>query len=233
MVDGGVTVVRVGQEEFRATESTPFVFGRDDQADVVGLDPNDMGISSLAGSVRFDVGLWWVINLSSKRHFLVEQQPDASPQRLGPGERTVLTKSHSVVLVPGVVFTHRLDIRLPDEAVTSLQVSLSPTSGTITFGDVVLSDRDRAVLATLFRGYLLAFPLHDPRPLTYQETAERLGAPWTRVTVRKQVERLKQRIAKSGLHLEGPRANDELADHLIANGLLGVADLHPKDRQDG
>ena len=88
------------------------------------------------------------------------------------------------------------------------------------------------MLGVLFRGYLLPFPQHDPRPLTYQETADRLGPPWTKVTVRKQVERLKERVGRCGLHLDGPRANDELADHLIANDILTVGDLDSKDLPD-
>ncbi len=231
-MERGGAIVRVGREEFRATESNPFVFGRCDEIDVVGLDPKDMGISSRAGSVRFELGLWWIINLSAKRYFLFEQAPESTPHRLGPGDHAVLTKPHSVVLVPGVVFTHRLEIRLSDRAIASLRVGPSPTSGTITLGDVVLSQRERAVLGVLFRGYLLPFPLHDPQPLTYQEAADRLGSPWTKVTVRKQVERLKERVGRCGLHLDGPRANDELADHLIANDILTVGDLDPRDRAD-
>ena len=233
MAGGDVAVVRVGQEEFTATESTPFVFGRHDQADVVGLDPADMGISSKAGSLQFELGLWWVVNLSGKRFLIVEQVPDTSPQRLGPGERIVLTKSHSVVIVPGAVFTHRLEVRLPDHALESLRISPTPTSGTITLGNVLLSERERTVLGVLFRGYLLPFPHHDPRPLTYQEAADRLGAPWTKITVRKQVERLKDRVAKTGIYFDGPRANDELADHLISNGLLTTEDLDGSGSSDG
>ena len=120
-MEHGGAVVRVGREEFRATESNAFVFGRRDEIDVVGLDPKDMGISSRAGSVQFEMGLWWIINLSSKRFFLFEQAPESTPNRLGPGDRAVLTKPHSVVLVPGVVFTHRLEIRLSDQAIASLQ----------------------------------------------------------------------------------------------------------------
>jgi hypothetical protein len=53
------------------------------------------------------------------------------------------------------------------------------------------------------------------------------------VTVRKQIERLKERLARGGLYLNGPRANDELADHLIGNGLLTAADLSLLPGHDG
>jgi hypothetical protein len=58
--------------------------------------------------------------------------------------------------------------------------------------------------------------LHSPRWRThraYQEAADRLGPPWTK------------RLAGQGLYFEGPQANFDLADFLIAQRLLGPAHL--------
>jgi hypothetical protein len=224
-VDQVKAEIVVGGEHFAAEEGSPFVFGRVDTPDVTGLDPRDMGISAEAGSIEFEMGLWWVINRSRKRPLLLENSPGSSTVRLDAGERSPLTRTQTVVLVPGAMYTHRLDVHIPSVAISPLRVETSQDSGTITLGEVVLSERDRDALAALLSGYLRPYPYRDERPLSYQEAADVLGLPWTKLTVRKQVERLKDRFAKSGLYFQGPRANDELALHLMSNGLIGPSDL--------
>jgi hypothetical protein len=123
------------------------------------------------------------------------------------------------------VYTHRIQILLSDAAVARVHAGEGLTSGTLTWDHVRLSDKDRLVLAAAFAGYLRSFPRHDARPLSYQEAAEALGQPWTRVTVRKQIERIRERFAREGLFFDGPRANDALAEHLVDNGLLVPDDL--------
>ena len=226
--DGAVTVLVAGSE-LLATPTQPLVFGRRDAPGVVGLDPTDMGISAEAGSVEFVWGVWWVVNRSRKRRLLIETAVSSAPLRLDCGDRFAITSRHLVVLVPGAVYTHRLEIDLPDDAVTGLHVADTATSGTLLFDQVRLSEKDRAVLTAMFAGYLRSFPRHDDRPQSYQETAEALGPPWTKITVRKQIERLKERFALHGVFFEGPRANDALADHLIDNRLLTPADLTAVD----
>jgi hypothetical protein len=229
MSDGEVTIL-VGGEKFVATPPEPFIFGRADDGPIVGLDPDDMGISAEAGSVEFEFNVWWVINRSRKRPLLVENNAGAPTARLDAGERNALTRAESIVLVPGAVSTHRLDIQLSPEAVGSLRVETAQGGGTIIVGDVPLSEKDRDVLTALCCGYLRPFPRHDPRTLTYQQVAELLGAEWTPTTVRKQVERIKKRMRDSKLYFEGLRANDEMAEHLIANGILGRDDLSRLER---
>jgi hypothetical protein len=217
--------ILVGGQSFTACASQPFVFGRADDGPVVGLDADDMGISAEAGSVEYELGLWWVLNRSRKRPVLIEPSPGSPTQTVGTGERVPLTKTHTVVLVPGVVYTHRIDVHIPAECVANLKVATSTTSGTITFGDVALSERDLDALSALFSGYLRAFPYRDPRPVSYQQAADLLGEGWSKVTVRKQVERLKERFTRSGLYFQGPRANDELAEHLLSAGLFSELSL--------
>lgn len=217
--------VRIGTEEFAVSPERPFVFGRADRDGVVGLDPTDMGISAEAGSVEFSWNLWWVVNRSRKRRLFLESAPGSSQQRLDCGGRHPVMVSHLAVLVPGAVYTHRIEVLLPEEAVAALRVEMTSSSGTITVGEVALSERDRKALVALCCGYLRPFPRRDPHPLSYQDAAALLGPPWTNVRVRKQIERLKERLARAGLYFEGPHANDELAAHLIDNGLLSAGDL--------
>jgi len=214
--------VIIGDEEFAVSAERPLVFGRADADDVVGLDPNDMGISAVAGSVEKAWGLWWVVNRSAKRRLLLDIGEGGLPQQLGCGQRHAISVAHLSILVPGVIYTHRLDVVVPITDLVRDAGRLS--SGTIT-GEVGLSERDRDAVVALLSGYLEAFPRRQARPRTYQQAAELLGPPWTRTTVRKQIERLKQRLAGLGVYFEGPQANFDLADHLIGNGLLCPADL--------
>jgi hypothetical protein len=216
--------VLIGEEEFVVEAASPFIFGRSDGPGIVGLDPNDMGISGEAGSIEHEGGVWWVSNRSRKRRLLIDDGTTLQPRRLDRLMRHAITASTTTVLVPGAVYTHRLEVVLPDGAAAASRSSRT-TSGTLTADDLVLSNRDRAAVTALFMGYLLPFPRHDPRPRTYREAAASLGGEWTTVTVRKQVERMKERLRRRGLYFEGPRANDELAEYLLGEGALSRADL--------
>lgn len=217
--------VRIGGQTFEVGADQQLVFGRGNEPGVVGLDARDMGISARAGSIECSMGVWWVINRSVSRRLLVEVSPTAPPVRVDCGGRHAITTSRLCVLVQGAIYMHRIEITVPDDALAALEVEPPVTTGTITLGEVRLSDRDRQALVAVLCGYLQPFPRRDPHPISYLEAAKRLGSPWTRVTVRKQVERVKERLARNGLFLEGAHANHDLAEHLIDNGFLGTADL--------
>ena len=88
-----------------------------------------------------------------------------------------------------------------------------------------MSERDRDVVVALLEGYLRDFPQREAHPRAYQQVAELLGPPWTKTTVRKQLERLKQRFARTGVYFEGLYANYDLADHLNGNRVITPTDL--------
>ena len=213
----------VDGEEFQLGEE-PFMFGRSDRDGVVGLDAGDMGISAVAGSVERLGGVWWVVNRSRKRRLLLELGAGTAPIPLGCGQRFAMSVPRLAVLVPGAIFTHRVEVAVPEGEVARVESDMPP-SGTITVGDLVLSERDRDALVALLGGYLEVFPRRLARPRTYQQAAVLLGPPWTKLTVRKQIERLKERLARTGIYFDGPQANYDLADHLIGEGLLGPNDL--------
>jgi hypothetical protein len=215
--------VLVDGEEFALSENAAFVFGRSDADGVVGLDPDDMGISAVAGSVEKVADLWWVVNRSRKRRLLIDFGGGGNPLPLEIGQRFAVSSVRLIVLVPGAVFTHKIEVLVPDEELA--RVKPGESSGTIFGGEIRLSERDLDVLVALLGGYLEEFPRRSLRPRSYQEAADRLGPPWTKLTVRKQVERLRQRLAGQGFYFDGPQANFDLADFLIAQGLLGPAHL--------
>jgi hypothetical protein len=216
--------VLIAGEQFEATPDRPFVFGRSDDEGVVGLDASDMGISGLAGSVEHKWGLWWLVNHSRKRRLLLEDGTGGQPQRLECGQRFAINVRCLTVLIPGAIYTHRIEVIVPESDLARVE-GTRLTSGTLTVGDLRLSERDKDVLVAMFSGYLEAFPRRLTRPRTYQQAAKLLGAPWTSITVRKQIERLKERAARGGVYFEGPHANYDLADHLVVNGLLVPSDL--------
>lgn len=216
--------VQVDGEDFPLGPSRGMVFGRASAAGVVGLDAGDMGISAVAGSVEWQWGVWWVVNLSRKRPLLLDTGSGGTPHQLECGERFAITTPHLTVLVAGAIFTHRIDVVVPEGDLARVEPA-PPSSGTLPVHDLRLTERDKAVLAALLSGYLEDFPRRSQRPLTYREAAERLGPPWSPVAVRKQVERVKERARRGGLYFEGPHANHDLADHLVANAQLVPGDL--------
>ena len=221
-----VAEILVGNRSFAARETSPFIFGRRDGADVVGLDPDDMGISSVAGSIEFDVGLWWVFNLFESGRYFWSRAPVHRRFGLTLASGCLFSpRPRRWCWSPGAIYTHRMDVHIAREYASLLKVSTAPTSGTINFGEVELSERDRDALSALLCGYLRPFPFRNARPLSYQQAADLLGDPWTKTTVRKQIERLKERFTRSGLYFQGPRGNDELADHLLSTGVMSQLSL--------
>lgn len=217
--------VVLGGETFDVDPETPLVFGRADQPGVIGMDATDMGISAESGALERRYGVWWLVNRSRKRRLLVELRPGQAPIRLDCGDRQALTTSPVVVLVPGAVYTHRLEVHLPAEDLLPLQSAGGDTTGTITNADLGCTERDLDALTALCAGYLRSFPRHDPRPSSYGEAAELLGGEWTPLRVRKQVERVKERLKRQEHYFEGPRANYLLAEFLLDGRIVSPGDL--------
>jgi hypothetical protein len=218
--------LRVDGEPFSVDRSGCFVFGRALADGVFGLNPEDMGISARAGCIEWRWNVWWVVNLSTKRPLLVELRPGSNPMIVGCGERHAVTTGRVTVLVPGAVFTHAIELVLAagDRHVLRQSGSRSST-GTTSPLDPGLTETDRAVLAAICQGYLESFPRHEESPRSYADAAAVLGGEWTALRVRKHVERIKQRFARLGVYVGGPRANHELARYLTTNGILAADDL--------
>jgi hypothetical protein len=212
--------VRIGSREFVASPGQPVLFGRADDDGIVGLEAADMGISAFAGSVEWD-GFWFIVNNSRKCKLLLDQGDGAQP--LDCGHRHAITVERLVVQVRGAIRMHEIVVTvLPEELA---RVSLNrPTSGTIV-GGIILTDSERDAAVALFEGYLLPGSKHQAWPRSYAEAARRLGPPRTKDSVRRQIERLRQRLAGNGYYFEGPRANYELADHLIGSRVISREDL--------
>lgn len=112
--------------------------------------PPRHGDLGLAGSVEYSAGLWWVANRSAKRPLLIESATGHAPRRLGSGHRHVVNVSPLAVLVPGAIFTHRIEVLLPDEVLAAFRVDAPAPSGKITLGVLVPPERDRHALLARF-----------------------------------------------------------------------------------
>ncbi len=214
--------VLIGQREFVVGADHPLRFGRTDRDGVVGLDPNDMGISTVAGSVQQQWGVWWLENHNRKRRLLFGDGSGGAPWGLECGRRVVIGDRHLTVLVPGAIHTHTVEIAVPMTELGGFgQLLPSVPEGA---HRLRLDERDKDVLVALLADYLDAFPSRPPVPRTYREAAELLGPPWTKTSIRKRLAKLRQRAACAGPDFVGSQANYDLAEHLVVNSCLLPAD---------
>lgn len=219
-----VATVTIAGREHRASEVNPVVFGRSDAPGVVGLDPRDMGISGVAGSVEWQ-GLWLVVNRSRRRLLTIDYGAGRGAERLECGQCHAVSVPVLSIRVTGAILTHSIGLAVPEVDLGRWSAQAQST-GTI-FEEIVLTDRDRDVAVALGERYLLllARTREERFPRTYAEAADRLGGSWTRDRVRKQIERLKLRLSLTGPAFEGPRANYDLIEYLVANRVIGPDDL--------
>jgi hypothetical protein len=192
---------------------------------VVGLDPQDMGISARALAVEFDQGVWWLANLSAKRNLLLDAGYGSAIITLRPGQRHAIAVSPLGVLVPGAIFTHRLDVHVPETSLAVRRPGEYGASDTIAGEELHLTKSDRAALTAVYSPLLRSWPRRGAHPLSYQEAAHLLGTGWTGTAVRKHFERVRQRLAEGGTFFEGSHAKDDLGQYLLDNALLTAADL--------
>jgi hypothetical protein len=218
-----VTVAGV-RHELVAGQS--FVFGRAESCDAC-LDPTDVGISRRAGSIDCVDRVWFVTNRSSSRP-LSAVDPVGFRTVLAPGRRMAVDGRLSIV-VEGQIRRHELVIAAPgaadlDPDTTSSSVPDDEGLPTEMGGGVTYSDKDRQALVALFAGYLQPFPRYNPTPRSYADAAGALG--WPRTTLVKRVEHLRNRLVDAGVpNLQGDRAMEALAEHVIATGVITRADL--------
>ncbi len=220
MGESNAAVVEVRAVKHLAAPESPFIFGRHDDNGIVGLDPNDMGISAVAGSIEWDQGRWHVVNRSLKRVLYLDDTRRGHLTRLDCQHRHAINVPRLVVLVPGAIYTHQLVVDVPASTLKRDRPTAGPTTGTLTPDACLFSERDLDVLAARYAPLLRPPPRRSPHPHTYAEAADLLGGEWTRSRVLKQLERIRARLAKKGVVFDGPHASYEMAEYLIDEGLL-------------
>jgi hypothetical protein len=212
--------VTIAERVYTLDPATPFVFGRSDVEGVVGLDPDDTGISRRAGQLAFRNG-WLLVNESMSRPLMVEFPRVVRRRPVAPGEDLHLS-GPALVLVPGANLTHALEVTIPPEP-SSLTHAPRPAAQRPTNMDLITQD-DHLALIALGEGYLRRWPRHDPKPCSYEDAAARLGVSTT--SLRRRIDRLREHTANRGNFVAaGPHALRELVEYYIDTGWLGVDDV--------
>ncbi|TMR20940.1 hypothetical protein ETD86_16940 [Nonomuraea turkmeniaca] len=215
-------VERAGQI-VELAEDEQLTFGRDRECTIC-LDPEDTGISRLAGSVGHENGSWWLTNRSSACKLTVVDGLGL-PSVLAPGRRRAI-EERTKILVHGTRGRHDLLLTPPP-------VQAEPTAGepapsgslpTAIGEEVVVNESDRLAMVALFCGYLEEPPRYDPHPKDYNAAAARLG--WPRTTLVKRIEYLRNRLDMAGVpNMKGFNALVNLAEYAISRGLITRDDL--------
>ncbi len=220
-VSEGQVTVTVGDDVHPVSAAEPFTFGRGERSSAC-LDPDDVGISRLAGSIEAEGGTWWVVNRSSVRPLTVVDELGIRTV-VAPGRRLAVEATVTVV-VEGSTRRHALRVEGAglsrpagsDQVETGLPTSMGE--------GVLVNDADRQAMAALFAGYLEDFPRYDPHPRSYADAAARLG--WPRTTLVKRIEYLRSRLTEAGVpNLVGENALDHLAEYALTTGFITKADL--------
>ncbi len=221
----GITI-GLGNKRVEVVEGEELTFGRS-QRTTLCLDPADLGISRIAGSLEAESGVWWLVNKSTVRP--LEVVDDVGIRTVLPPGRRLAVTAPITVIVEGAMRRHALTVDLPDGALNAFddgpfpaaQVEGNPTRAA---SDVSITSADKLALVALFAGYLEAFPRYDPHPKSYADAAARLN--WPRTTLVKRVEYLRTRLTSAGVpNLLGDNALQHLAEWALATGLIVRADL--------
>jgi hypothetical protein len=218
---GTEVVVTVGDRTYRLGEVEQCTFGRSNECTVC-LDPQDSGISRLAGSIERDSGTWWLVNRSSLRPLAVLDE-FGFRSVLAPGRRLAVEAPVRVV-VDGSLGSHTLRVQAPRLQPVA-DPATAPVGSTTSIGEgVLVNEADRLAMVALFAGYLEDPPRHDPYPKSYAAAAARLG--WPRTTLVKRIEYLRTRLTKAGVpNLMGWNALANLAEYALTTGLVTKDDL--------
>jgi hypothetical protein len=216
--------IRVSDVVYELNSAGEFTFGRAATCTVC-LDPDDVGISRLAGSVDADGGTWWVVNRSARRALVVVDE-FGFRSVLPPGRRHAVEGQVRVV-VDGSSGSHELHIRGPARTSTN-DVAVSGTPTAVGEG-VAISQKDRVALVAMFAGYLEDGRRYDPHPKSYRAAAARLG--WNTDALRKRIEYLRGKLEKAGVpNVSGWNALSGLAEYVLATKIITKDDLrliHP------
>ena len=218
-------VVTVAGQRFELGAGEVLTFGRDPSC-AVCLDPDDLGISRLAGSIEEEAATWWVLNRSTVRP--LEVVDEIGIRTVVPPARRLAVVGPLTVVVEGAVRRHALSVqpgrRSPASAAAPAGAGSGDPRPTATAAEVVINEQDRLALAALFSGYLEPFPRYDPHPRSYADAAVRLG--WPRTTLVKRIEYLRARLTNAGVpNLQGDNGLSALAEWALLTGSLTREDL--------
>jgi hypothetical protein len=151
--------VEIDGKKWSLSSSDELTFGRD-RSCVICLDPEDLGISRMAGRISARTGAWMVTNLSGKRALhIADAIGFAVPLPVAaagcPPSQRVVDQPQLTVLVPGEQWTYALVLRTEVDAATTAQPVTPLDPHTTRIQGPRLTDNRREVLVAMIRGYIL------------------------------------------------------------------------------
>lgn len=217
---GDVVVARPG-ERHQLQPGQVYTFGRAPSC-TGRLDPNDLGISRIAGSIEHHGGAWWVHNRSTVRPLTVVD--DVGIRTVVAPGRQVGVVGEVTVVVEGALRRHAITVTAEAPPGPGEALDTGDPRPTATAAGVVINDQDRRALVSLFSGYLEPFPRYHPYPRSYADAAAALG--WPRTTLVKRIEYIRTRLTNAGVpNLLGETALQHLAEWALTTRVITREDL--------
>src|SRR5262245_4695572 len=140
-------------------------FGRAQTCSIC-LDPDDTGISRIAGVIGYTDNNWWVSNRSSTRPLSLADDLGFRSV-LGP-QRIAAILTQTTIIVSGARGDHSIGVSVEVPRLAE-QGEVREPSGvpTATGAEVMINSADRLAMVALFSGYLEDPPRYDPHPKKY------------------------------------------------------------------
>jgi hypothetical protein len=228
-VAGATLVVRFVGDEHRLAEGQQLTFGR--AADLV-LDDANLYLHRVVGRFVWWDGYWWVENLGEALELQLLGE-DGSLVRLPPGAQAPLTQPQASVRFSAGGLPYEVEASLPASPAHAPPPA-APSAGLATtrYGEVTLTDDERALVLALARPYLLDPSAGPERLPANEEVAAALG--WSRTKLNRKLDYLCERLTRAGVRdVQGGRgqlANNRrwvLVQHALVTRLVSAEDIGP------
>ena len=214
-------------DEHRVEAGQQLTFGR--AADIV-LDDVNLYLHRVVGRFLWWDGLWWVENLSDALELQLHGD-DGSLVRLPPGAQSPVARPRAAVRFAAGGLPYEVEVELPvPTAPAPPPVARAPGPPTTRYGDVVLTDDERALVIELARPYLLDHSAGPERLPANEDVAATLG--WSRTKLNRKLDYLCERLTRAGVRgLQGGRSQLAtnrrwmLVQHALVARLVTTDDL--------
>lgn len=205
-------------------------FGR--AADLVVDDANPY-LHRVVGRFVWWEGFWWVENLGDALELQLIGD-DGSVVRLPPGAQAPVTQQRSSVRFSAGGLPYEVEAEVPaSSAPAPPPVPPAPGLATTRYGEVVLTDDEKALLRELARPFLLDPSTGPERLPANDDVAAALG--WSRTKLNRKLDYLCDRLTRVGVRgLQGGRAQLAtnrrwvLVQHALMSRLVTPEDLGPR-----
>lgn len=226
----GELIVRFLGAEHRLAEGDQLSFGR--AADVV-LDEANPYLHRVVGRFVWWDGFWWLENLGDALELQLLGH-DGTLVRLPPGAQAPLTQPQSVVRFSAGGLPYEMEVAMPPGPAPA-PAPRRPVAGPATtrYGELVLTDDERALVVELARPFLSDPSVGPERLPANEDVAASLG--WSRTKLNRKLDYLCERLTRAGVRgLQGGRSQLAtnrrwvLVQHAVVARLVTADDLEAR-----